>query len=236
MTESKAKKKVAAEKPVKKAAEPKAKKKAAVKKPVKKAAEPKAKKKAAVKKPVKKAAESKAKKAAEKPAKKDVKPVKEPDLEVVKADAVPATVPEVKVKKPKARKPKPVVKIKYSGDGSLEKSGKSKPCFNKQEYGKIFRVKSRWRSSRGTDSKKAEGKRGRGKSPCIGYGNPSSMSGIVRGFKPLNVEKIMDLEGVDPKTQAIIISARLGRRKRNQIIEEANKLKLTVLNPRKGEI
>jgi len=44
------------------------------------------------------------------------------------------------------------------------------------------------------------------------------------------------MEGIDSKLQAIIISSAVGRRKRNLIIEEANKKTITVLNPRKGEV
>jgi len=41
---------------------------------------------------------------------------------------------------------------------------------------------------------------------------------------------------INGKEEAAIISKQVGRKKRNEIIREANKLKITILNPRKGEI
>jgi large subunit ribosomal protein L32e len=205
----------AEKKPVKKPAKPKP------GKPVKKPAKPKP------GKPVKKPAKPKAKKGRKKVKKEEKPEVKEePEVEVK-----PAEKPV-----PKPKQPKPIAKIKYSGRGGLPASGKRKPRFRRQEYGKLARLEDKWRSCRGIDSKKAEGKRGKGKTPKIGYGKPKDRAGIVRGFRPVFVETLKDLESVDSKTHAIVISARVGRRKRNQIIEEANKHKINVLNPRKGEV
>ena len=45
-----------------------------------------------------------------------------------------------------------------------------------------------------------------------------------------------ELKNINPAKQAAVIARPVGRRKRNIIIAEANKLKITILNPRRGEI
>ncbi|MDD5111403.1 MAG: eL32 family ribosomal protein [Candidatus Altiarchaeota archaeon] len=144
------------------------------------------------------------------------------------------------VKKPKAKKRKaiPVEKIQFH-----EKKGvpaktlrKKKPHFRRQEHSKI-RLKPVWRKAIGIDSKQHEGKRGKGKIPGIGYKNPGSLQYThPLGYKSVLIHNVKELEKIKAQTEGAIIAAAVGRRKRNMIIAEANKLKITILNPRKGEV
>ncbi|MEA3254509.1 MAG: 50S ribosomal protein L32e [Candidatus Altiarchaeota archaeon] len=114
---------------------------------------------------------------------------------------------------------------------------KKTPRFVRQELYKVKKLRDKWRKPRGIDSKKQEGKRGKGKLPGIGYKNPESVRGISpSGYYPVLIHNIREVEILNPEGEAAIISSTVGRRKRNEIIKSANKLKITILNPRKGEI
>jgi large subunit ribosomal protein L32e len=146
-------------------------------------------------------------------------------------------------KKKKEKKIKLVEKIEFLGDKALSKDEeallskkKGKPRFIRQEFHKLPRLKEVWRKSRGIDSKKHEGKRGKGETPQDGYKNTEEIRGITpQGFFPCVVRNLADLDKIDTKKQAAVIGATVGRKSRNEIIKAANGKKITILNPRKGE-
>ena len=131
---------------------------------------------------------------------------------------------------------KPISKISNTPDTS-KTNGKTKPKFLRQEYGrpKKSKLKNKWRKPKGIDSKKAEKKRGKGAVPSIGYRKSASESGLHYGFEAVRVFNEWGLETIDNKSQAAVIASCVGRRKRNSIIERANELKITILNPKRGE-
>lgn len=143
-------------------------------------------------------------------------------------------------KEKKEKKPKKVVKIKFHKPRELtpEESQliKKKPRFFRQELHHRKRLKDTWRTPRGIDSKQHEGKRGKGKVPNIGYKKPKNVSGLSSGFVPVMVYNIGDLDSINPSIDGAIISARIGRKKRNEIINQANTLGITILNPRRFEL
>lgn len=178
------------------------------------------------------------KKPGDKPVKKGkLETVEEPKKEeaTVEAPAEEKTEEEKKKKKIKEKKPKPIEKIKNLPE-KTEEAGKTKPAFVRQELSIRKRVHDKWRRPRGIDSKQIEGKRGKGAMPSIGYGSPKQTLGRhPSGLNPLRVNNVKELSALT-KGQGAVIAAQVGRRKRNLIIKEANKLKITILNPRKGEI
>jgi large subunit ribosomal protein L32e len=142
----------------------------------------------------------------------------------------------VKKKEVKEKKPKPVEKIKFTAPAPKE-GAKKKPSFMRQEYPKLKRLYERWRRPPGVDSKKLEGKRGKGALPSIGYGSPRKDWGLhPSGLKPVRIANLKELSLLKSGVNGAIIASQVGRRKRNLIIKEANKLKIVVLNPRKGEV
>jgi len=149
-------------------------------------------------------------------------------------------VEEKKVKeKPKERKRKPklIEKIKYSvkKDVPEMRLRKKTPKFRRQEHSK-HRLDNVWRKAIGIDSKQHEGKRGKGFKPSIGYKSPNIIQALhPLGYRQVLVHNISELVQLDPKIDGAVIASAVGRRKRNQIIAEANKLKISILNPRKGE-
>ncbi|MBM3308813.1 MAG: hypothetical protein FJY77_01025 [Candidatus Altiarchaeales archaeon] len=163
---------------------------------------------------------------------KEVKP--EAKVEEAKAEEKKEVKEKPKEKKPK---PKPVEKIKYHVKKEVPelKLEKRKPKFRRQEHYK-HRLDNVWRKATGIDSKQHEGKRGKGFKPSIGYKNPNVIQSLhPLGYKPVVVHNVQELAKLDSRNEGAVIASAVGRRKRNQIIAEANKLKIVILNPRKGE-
>ena len=138
---------------------------------------------------------------------------------------------------------KPIEKIMFHGriidkvKEDIKHKKKKKPGFYRQELHKLKQLKDKWRRARGGDSKKHLKKRGKGKVPQIGYKNPDSLRNIdPSGYYPVLIHNIRELETIKSKREAAIIASSVGRRKRNRMIEIANDLKITILNPRKGEL
>ena len=67
----------------------------------------------------------------------------------------------------------------------------------------------------------------------VGFRGPASVRGLhPSGFEEILVYNAKTLEMVDPKAQAIRISGKVGDKKREIIVEKADKLKIRVLNRR----
>lgn len=158
--------------------------------------------------------------------------------------------PEQEVEITKKKFEKPIVKIK-NVNVKRELKGeekrlfklalrmkKKKPSFLRQEYWKLKRLqKAKWRKPRGIDSKLRIGKKGQGNLVKVGYKKPLLVRGLhPSGFMPVLLLDIKQLDNIDNTKQAIIISSRFGRKKRNEIIKIANEKNIVILNPRKGEI
>lgn len=108
----------------------------------------------------------------------------------------------------------------------------SKPRFKRCEYFRYKRLKMSWRKPRGKHNKMRNYLGGKPLSPAIGYGTKAELRGLhPSGMREVLVENLAQLTGVDPKAHALRIAARVGKRKRNEILAEAKKLGLTVLNP-----
>ena len=182
-------------------------------------------------------------KAAEKP-KTEKKEATETAVPAVKPEAAPAETKKEEAPKGKAvkkikkvKKEKPIQKIEFTAKETKAIEGKKKkPAFIRQEYYKLPRLKLVWRKPRGIDSKQHQGKKGKPSRPDVGYGTPEEVRGMHgAGYFPVIVCNAKDLEKIDSKTQAAVIASAVGRKKRNDIILAANKLKVIILNPRKGE-
>ncbi|NPA22391.1 MAG: 50S ribosomal protein L32e [Candidatus Micrarchaeota archaeon] len=116
---------------------------------------------------------------------------------------------------------------------------KKKPTFNvlgpSRGHAMKKRIKDRWRRPRGVGNKKRIRKKWAGALPNIGYKNPDSLRGRhPSGYFEVLVYRVEDLEKVDPEKQAIRIAARVGKKKRLEIVAKAKELNIHVLNPGKG--
>jgi len=107
-----------------------------------------------------------------------------------------------------------------------------RPHFVREESWRYKRVKEAWRSPRGKTSRVRRSKQGWPPVVKIGYARPRAQ----RGEHPSGLTEIMvwrpkDLEGIDPKIQAARIAHTVGERKRVDILDQAKKANIRVLNP-----
>ena len=106
-----------------------------------------------------------------------------------------------------------------------------RPKFLRAEYFKAQRLGMKWRKPRGKQGKMRIFAYYRPKSVSVGYGGPSIVRGLhPSGFAEKLVHNTGELDGVDPKTTAVRIAHSVGSRKRQEIVDEAGKLEIRVLN------
>lgn len=107
---------------------------------------------------------------------------------------------------------------------------KKKPKFTRTDAHKKVRLGQKWRKPKGLQNKRRLHKRGYLGVVKIGYKNSSQVRHLVKGLKQVMISNVSELEVIDKKTDGIIISGKVGDRKRLVILEQAAKLGLTVLN------
>jgi large subunit ribosomal protein L32e len=105
--------------------------------------------------------------------------------------------------------------------------------FKRDGFGKKSQISDSWRKPRGQHNKQREQKKAKGNLPKPGFGSPVGVRGMhPSGFYDVLVFTEKDLDGLNPKTQAVRISAQVGHRKRAGIQEKALSAGLKVLNAR----
>jgi large subunit ribosomal protein L32e len=103
--------------------------------------------------------------------------------------------------------------------------------FKRDGFGKKRQLSDSWRKPRGQHNKQREQKKAKGALPKPGFGSPVAVRGMhPSGFFEIMVSTLKDLEGLDPKTHAVRISAQVGTRKRVAIQDKALTAGLRVLN------
>jgi large subunit ribosomal protein L32e len=103
--------------------------------------------------------------------------------------------------------------------------------FKRDGYGKKRQLSDSWRKPRGQHNKQREQKKAKGALPKPGFGSPIAVRGMhPSGFFEVLVTSLKDLEGLDPKTQAVRIGGTVGTRKRTIIQDKALTAGLRVLN------
>ncbi len=114
---------------------------------------------------------------------------------------------------------------------SLRKRMKSrKPKFRYQDSHKFKRVKTSWRRPRGLQSKIRMHIRGHQKEVAVGYKSPALVRGLHgKGLAEVYVSTIKDLEGLK-KTDGVLVSGKVGTKRRLEILKACMEKGLTVLN------
>lgn len=113
---------------------------------------------------------------------------------------------------------------------------KKKPDFIRQDAHKIKRIGKSWRKPRGKDSKVGHNLKGYRRGVKSGWGSPRDVKGLHRsGLKMRLICTEKEISSVDPKSEGIIISSKLGLRKRIKVVEEAIKRNIKVLNLRDAQ-
>ena len=113
---------------------------------------------------------------------------------------------------------------------------KSKPWFVVKESKFSARVKSRWRYPRGKHSKVRQQHRGRPRLLNPGYGSPKAVRGFhPSGLLPVVVKTLDELNSIDLATQGVLISGKIGNRKRIELLTAAQEKKITILSSSNSE-
>lgn len=116
-----------------------------------------------------------------------------------------------------------------------KKISKKRPDFVQFEAWRYKRVDNKWKRPRGIDNKMRQNRKGWPKSVNVGWGSPKK----VRGLHPSGKEEVMvynsgDLTIIDPDRQVGRIGGTVGGRKREEILREAQRLDVDILNPGEG--
>jgi large subunit ribosomal protein L32e len=107
---------------------------------------------------------------------------------------------------------------------------KKKPLFIRKDIYKKARVGKSWRKPRGLDNKQRLCKRGPPKKISNGYRAPKEIRGFHKsGLIPIVVSNISQLNSLT-KEQGAILSAKIGNKKRQMLINEAKKKNVMLLN------
>lgn len=111
-----------------------------------------------------------------------------------------------------------------------------RPKFAKFESWRLNRLKDHWRRPRGIDNKMRQNRRGWPRSVNVGWGSPKAVRGLhPSGMEEVSVFNVGDLAIIDPETQVARIGGSVGMRKRVNILDEALKRGIKVLNPGKAQ-
>jgi large subunit ribosomal protein L32e len=126
-----------------------------------------------------------------------------------------------------ATTPKKALKIRERVKGK-------KPKFVRPESWRYFRLKESWRNPRGLDHKVRLMYKGWPPAAGSGYGGPKVSKGLhPSGYEEVLVYNVEQLGKIDAKTEAVRIAHTVGKRKRTDILAEARRKKIVVLNLRR---
>ncbi len=102
------------------------------------------------------------------------------------------------------------------------------------KLGKHRKKIQKWRRPKGMHSKMRNKRKGYPASPGVGYKAAKKDKGKINGLIPKMIQNMKDLENTNNKN-IVIISKKLGARKKIEIIKRAEEMKLKIFNV-KGEI
>ncbi len=106
-----------------------------------------------------------------------------------------------------------------------------KPAFRRQEWFRYKKLGVKWRKPKGKTSKTRRYEKGKPAMPSVGYRSPKATRGLhPSGYQDVLVRNIREIENLDPATQAGRISASVGKRKKEVMLEKARELGIKVLN------
>lgn len=106
-----------------------------------------------------------------------------------------------------------------------------KPHFKRQEWHRYKKLGDKWRKARGKTSKRRRYEARKPAMPSVGYGSPKKTRGLhPSGYQDVLISNLMELESLDSETQAGRISSKVGKRKKEIMLEKAKELGIKILN------
>ena len=96
------------------------------------------------------------------------------------------------------------------------------------KLGKGVKKNQKWHGAKGIQNKIRLGRKSYARRPKVGWGAKAETKDFVSGMEAVRIENLKDLEAVK-KDQGIII-AKVGAKKRKEIIAKAGEMKVKVLN------
>ena len=112
-----------------------------------------------------------------------------------------------------------------------KKVSSRRPRFIRQESWRYDRLAENWRKPKGKDNKMRKQKAGVPATVKVGYRGPKVARGLhPSGYTDNIVYRVSDLSGLDKKKDAVRMAHTVGTRKRKEIIAQATKMGLKVLN------
>jgi large subunit ribosomal protein L32e len=117
-----------------------------------------------------------------------------------------------------------------------KKIADKRPEFVRQESWRYKKLSSNWRKPKGKDNKMRKQVSGVPPLVKVGYKGPRKSRGLhPSGYKDILVFNTKDLAKIDAKKDAVRIAHGVGNKKKIDIVTEATKLKMKILNPGKIE-
>lgn len=108
-----------------------------------------------------------------------------------------------------------------------------KPEFLQRSFkkSKLVRVRGKWKHPRGLHNKLRRKRKGIGPRVQTGYKMPEMVRGLLgNGLKPVVIATVAAVKNLDPKKEAAVLQATVGKKKRLAIVKEAMKHNVPLVN------